>query len=88
MKKTAVILVNLGTPESPTAKGVSDFLKLFLADQRVVELPKIFWWLLLRLIVIPLRAKKLQGHTKKYGGKDAPQINVMKSLEINAKDLR
>ena len=59
MKKTAVILVNLGTPESPTAKGVSDFLKLFLADRRVVELPKFFWWLLLRFIVIPLRAKKV-----------------------------
>lgn len=59
MKKTAIILVNLGTPESPSPKGVSDFLKLFLADRRVVELPKIFWWPLLRLVVIPLRAKKV-----------------------------
>ncbi|MAD57346.1 MAG: ferrochelatase [Porticoccus sp.] len=59
MKKTAIILVNLGTPETPSPKGVSNFLKLFLADRRVVELPKLIWWPILRLIVIPLRAKKV-----------------------------
>ena len=59
MKKTAVILVNLGTPETPSPKGISDFLKLFLSDCRVVEIPRLIWWPILRLIVIPLRAKKV-----------------------------
>jgi len=58
MKKSAVILINLGTPETPTPKGISSFLKLFLSDRRVVEAPKLLWWPILRCIVIPLRAKK------------------------------
>jgi len=59
MKKSAVILISLGTPEAPTPKGISTFLKLFLSDCRVVEAPKIVWWFILRCIVIPLRAKKV-----------------------------
>ena len=59
MKKSAVILINLGTPETPTPKEISSFLKLFLSDRRVVEAPKLLWWPILRCIVIPLRAKKV-----------------------------
>ena len=58
-KTTAVILVNLGTPEEPTAKGVSRFLKKFLSDKRVVEAPALIWWFVLRLVVIPLRKKRV-----------------------------
>ena len=59
MKKSAVILINLGTPETPTPKEISSFLQLFLSDRRVVEAPKLLWWPILRCIVIPLRAKKV-----------------------------
>ena len=58
-KSAAVILVNLGTPEEPTANGVSRFLKKFLSDKRVVEAPALIWWFVLRLIVIPLRKKRV-----------------------------
>lgn len=59
MKKKAIILVNLGTPEAPTPRSVAKFLKQFLSDSRVVEAPKLLWWFLLRLVIIPLRAKKV-----------------------------
>jgi len=59
MKKTAIILVNLGTPDTATKAGVSRFLKSFLSDQRVVEAPKLLWWFILRCIIIPLRSKKV-----------------------------
>lgn len=39
--KITVILANLGTPDEPTAPAVSRYLKEFLSDQRVVEIPKI-----------------------------------------------
>tara|TARA_B110000503_G_C6996551_1_gene349673 strand:+ start:356 stop:829 length:474 start_codon:yes stop_codon:yes gene_type:complete len=59
MKKSAVILVNVGAPDVPAAKPVGRFLKPFFSDCRVVEAPRLLWWFLLRLFVIPLRAKKV-----------------------------
>ena len=57
--KTLVLVVNLGSPSEPTAKGVSKFLREFLSDQRVVELPRLFWRPLLNLLVLPLRSKRV-----------------------------
>ena len=42
---TAVVLVNLGTPEAPTAPALKRYLRQFLADPRVVEIPRAVWWL-------------------------------------------
>ncbi|MEH6467910.1 MAG: ferrochelatase, partial [Porticoccus sp.] len=44
MKKSAVILVNLGTPDVPTTGAVRHFLTPFLSDYRVVEAPRLLWW--------------------------------------------
>ncbi|MGK2913718.1 MAG: ferrochelatase [Porticoccaceae bacterium] len=57
--KLGVILVNLGTPSAPTAKAVARFLRQFLSDQRVVEVPRWLWWVVLNGIIVPLRAKKI-----------------------------
>lgn len=56
--KTAVVLVNLGTPQAPTAKAVRPFLREFLSDTRVVEIPKLIWWFILNCIIVPFRSKK------------------------------
>lgn len=57
--KTGVLITNLGTPDEPTSKAVSTYLSEFLSDKRVVELPAVFWKPLLKLLVIPLRAKRV-----------------------------
>lgn len=57
-EKTAVLLLNLGTPEAPTAAAVRPYLRDFLSDQRVVELPKLVWQPILRGLVLTLRPKK------------------------------
>ena len=57
-KHTGVLLCNLGTPTAPTPVAVRQFLNAFLGDPRVVELPRIPWTLL-RKILIPLRAKRV-----------------------------
>lgn len=54
-----VILANLGTPERPDASAVRDFLKSFLSDQRVVELPKAIWLPILYGIILPFRSPKV-----------------------------
>lgn len=55
----ALVLVNLGTPEECTPKGVRRFLREFLSDPRVVEIPRPIWWLILNLFVLPFRPAKV-----------------------------
>lgn len=56
--KTALLLVNLGTPEAPTAQALRPYLKQFLSDPRVVEIPRPVWWLILNGIILNLRPAK------------------------------
>ena len=58
VEKTAVLLINLGTPEAPTAENVKPYLREFLSDSRVVEIPKPIWWLILNGIILNTRPKK------------------------------
>ena len=56
--QSAIVLVNLGTPEAPTRAAVRRYLKEFLSDPRVVEIPRAIWWLILHLIILPFRSGK------------------------------
>jgi len=57
-KKVKVVIGQLGSPASPKTKDVRAFLKEFLGDPRVVDLPRVVWWLILNLFVLPFRPKK------------------------------
>ena len=56
--KVGVLITNLGTPEAPTAKALKPYLKQFLWDPRVVEVPRPLWWLILNGIILNVRPKK------------------------------
>jgi ferrochelatase len=56
--RSAVLLLNLGTPAAPTAAALRRYLGQFLSDRRVVELPPLLWQPLLRGVILPLRAPK------------------------------
>jgi len=56
--RTAVVLVNLGTPEAPTTGAVRRYLRQFLSDPRVVEIPRAVWWCILNGIILPFRSSK------------------------------
>jgi ferrochelatase len=56
--QTAVLLINLGTPEAPSAAAVRRYLKEFLSDPRVVEIPRAIWWLILNGIILNVRPRK------------------------------
>src|ERR1700687_705738 len=58
-----VLLVNLGTPEAPTPRAVRAYLREFLSDPRVVKLPRLVWWPILYLWVLPFRSPR---SAKKY----------------------
>lgn len=63
MPERAVLLVNLGTPDAPTAPAVRRYLAEFLHDYRVVPLSRWLWCPLLHFIILPLRSPKV---AKKY----------------------
>ena len=56
--RTAILLCNLGTPDAPTAPALRRYLGEFLADHRVVEIPKAVWWLILHGIILRTRPAK------------------------------
>ena len=56
--RSAVLLVNLGTPAAPTAKALRRYLRQFLSDPRVVEIPRALWWPVLNGIVLTTRPAK------------------------------
>jgi protoporphyrin/coproporphyrin ferrochelatase len=56
--KLGVLLVNTGTPDAPTSRAVSRFLRRFLSDPRVIELPRLLWLPLLYGLILPLRSPR------------------------------
>lgn len=56
--RTGILLINLGTPDAPTAAAVKPYLREFLSDPRVVEIPRALWWLILNGIILNTRPKK------------------------------
>ena len=57
-QKIGVIICNLGSPDSYSTKDVRKYLREFLSDTRVIEVPKIIWWLVLNLFILPFRPRK------------------------------
>lgn len=55
--ETAVLLINLGTPDAPKPREVGRYLREFLSDPRVVEIPPLVWQLILNLAILPVRSK-------------------------------
>ncbi|MBI3171721.1 MAG: ferrochelatase, partial [Hydrocarboniphaga effusa] len=54
-----VLLINLGTPDAPTPEAIRRYLREFLSDRRVVDLPRALWWPILHGFILPLRPRKL-----------------------------
>ena len=55
--RAGVRLVNLGTPDAPTATALRPYLKEFLSDPRVVEIPRALWWLILNGVILNTRPR-------------------------------
>ncbi len=53
--RVGILVVNLGTPDAPTAPALRRYLGEFLSDPRVVEIPRLLWWLILHGVILRLR---------------------------------
>jgi protoporphyrin/coproporphyrin ferrochelatase len=76
LARTAVVLVNLGTPDAPTASALRRYLKEFLSDPRVVEIPRAVWWFILNGIILPLRSGKSAAKYASIWTKDGSPLKV------------
>ena len=56
--KVGILLANLGTPDAPTGAALRPYLRQFLSDTRVVEIPRAIWWFILNGVILNVRPKK------------------------------
>lgn len=83
----AVILVNLGTPDAPTPGAVRRYLREFLSDRRVVEVPRVVWWFILNLFVLPLRPRRVARlYAAIWGPGGSPLRQFTESLARRVQD--
>ncbi|MBS0011601.1 MAG: ferrochelatase [Bacteroidales bacterium] len=74
--KKALILVNVGTPDRPDRRSVRRYLKEFLNDKRVIDLPWLIRKVLVNMIIIPFRVKKSTGLYKRLWTNDGSPLLI------------
>lgn len=85
-RKIGVLLVNLGTPDAPDAASVRRYLKQFLSDPRVVEIPQLLWQPILRGAVLTTRPKKsAHAYAQVWTEAGSPLLAITKA---QAQDLQ
>ncbi len=80
-ERTALLLVNLGTPTAPTAKAVRRYLAQFLSDRRVVDLPRLLWWPILHFVILRFRpARSARAYAKVWTEDGSPLMLHTRAL--------
>ena len=81
LPRTALLLVNLGSPDEPTAAATRRYLAEFLSDPRVVEIPKAVWWLVLHGIILNTRpAKSAAKYATVWTPQGSPLVSGTRAL--------
>src|SRR5258708_32610232 len=76
LARTAILLVNLGTPDAPTPQAVRRYLKQFLSDPRVIEIPRALWLPVLHGIVLNARPKASAQRYARIWSKDGSPLRA------------
>jgi len=81
-KRVGVLLTNLGTPEKATTSALRSYLREFLSDPRVVEIPRIIWLIILYGLILPLRpAKSAKLYQSIWTKQGSPLLVISKSQQ-------
>ena len=79
---SAVILMNLGSPDSTDVRDVQKYLNQFLMDERVIDKPYLIRSLLVKGIIVPFRAKKsAEAYSKIWTDEGSPLIVISRQLQ-------
>jgi ferrochelatase len=82
--RVGVLLINLGSPDAPDAPSVKRFLGEFLSDPRVIEIPKLIWQPILRLIILNTRPRKTAANYAKVWTPDGSPITAFTKAQAAA----
>lgn len=82
--RTAILLVNLGTPDEPTPAALRRYLAEFLGDPRVVEIPRLVWWPILHGIILRTRPAKSAAKYASIWRADGSPLAVWTRLQAQA----
>jgi protoporphyrin/coproporphyrin ferrochelatase len=78
-----VLMVNLGTPAAPSASAVRRYLRQFLSDPRVIELPRLLWWCLLNFVILPIRGfRSAANYRKVWTDQGSPLMLLSQRLAL------
>lgn len=81
--KIGVLITNLGTPESATAGALRPYLKEFLSDPRVVEVPRLLWWFILNGIILNFRPKRsAEAYSTVWTDEGSPLLTITKAQSL------
>ncbi len=76
---TGILVSNLGTPDAPTPRALKRYLREFLTDPRVIDLPRWKWRLLLELLILPRRApRSAEAYRKVWTPEGSPLLTIAK----------
>jgi len=80
---TAVLITNLGSPDEPTTSAVRRYLREFLSDRRVVEIPRLIWLLILHGIILRIRpAKSAKLYQTVWQDDGAPLLSITEAQKL------
>ncbi|WP_310474484.1 ferrochelatase [Sandarakinorhabdus sp.] len=86
--RIGVLMVNLGSPDAPDVPAVKRFLREFLSDSRVIEIPQIFWQPILNLLILNIRPRTTAANYAKVWMDEGSPITVYTRRQAEAMQVR
>jgi ferrochelatase len=88
LKKIGILLVNMGSPDAPDVTSVEKYLRQFLSDPHIVDLPPWFWKPVLRKFILPKRSPKSAGKYQQIWTSDgSPLTSTCKKLAARVEQI-
>lgn len=81
LPKIGVLVANLGTPDAPTSSAVRRYLRQFLSDPRLIELPRWLWLMILNLVILVIRpSRSAKAYAKIWTDEGSPLLTISERL--------
>lgn len=87
-RKIGVLITNLGTPDAPTAGALRRYLREFLSDPRVVEVPRFIWFFILNLVILVIRPPRSAKAYQSIWGEDGSPLLAYSRAQQQALQAR
>ena len=65
-ERIGVLIMNLGTPSGTDYRSMRRYLAEFLSDRRVIDVPRILWWFILNVLILPSASFYKRGEVSAY----------------------